>query len=109
MANFIEVVETVSPTDFVPQTSRYINSDVLRYSDQKKLTFETYKRSETPTSADDRFILLDKGTEYRPDVVSLTAYGTPDFWWRILEANNIIDIFDFKAGLTVRVPNNVGF
>ena len=109
MANFIEEVEETVAANIVIQTSRYINSTVIRYGDEKLLTFKIFKRQPVPESADDRFMLLEKRHEYRPDVVSQIAYGFPDFWWRILEANNIFDVFDFKAGRTIRIPNNVGF
>ena len=108
-SNFIESVDFLSAGDFVIQTSRYINSDVIHYGDEKKLTFKIYKRTEVPFSTNDRFIFLEKRFEYRPDIVSNIAFGFPDFWWRILQANGINDIFDFKAGLTIRVPNNIGF
>lgn len=109
MANYIEEIDILTSTDFVPQTSRYVDSTVIHYGEEKKITFKTFKRTEVPFSSQDRFIFLDKRFEYRPDIVSNLAYGIPDFWWRILEANKIDDIFDFKAGLTVRVPNNLGF
>ena len=50
---------------------------------------------------------MKPGQEYRPDLVSNRVYGTPDFWWRIMEANNIKDVFEFKAGLNLRIPGSV--
>jgi len=109
MSNYIEVSESLSSSSFVSTGSRYVASDVLYYGDDKKITFETYKRPDRAFSANDKFVLLTKGTEYRPDYVSNIAYGTPEFWWTIMEANGITDIFEFKAGRTIRVPNNIGF
>jgi len=45
--------------------------------------------------------------EYRPDLVSRDKYGIPDFWWKIMEVNNIKDIIDFKAGRTIVLPENI--
>jgi hypothetical protein len=38
-------------------------------------------------------------------MVSQEAYGVPDFWWRIMEFNNIKDVFDFKSGLNIAIPS----
>jgi hypothetical protein len=109
MAVFIEEVENSSPIDFVTQASRYVGSDVIRWGEKKLLTFKILKREEVPTSPNDRFAVIEAGQEFRPDIVSVAAFSIPDFWWRILQANNMSDIFDFKAGKTIRIPNNVGF
>jgi len=109
MANYIEEAESLFSSSFVSTGSRYVPSQVYYYGDDKKITFETYKRQERASSSEDKFILLTKGMEYRPDYVSHIAYGTPEFWWPIMEANGIFDVFEFKAGRTIRVPNNIGF
>lgn len=109
MANFIENANTPS-SKVVSALSRYINSTVVYYhiGTIKKLTFTTYKKqiSTVPTQTD-MYMVVPSGMEYRPDLVSQKIYGTPDFWWKLLEANNIKDIFDFKAGTNLRVPGNV--
>tara|TARA_Y100000034_G_scaffold74747_1_gene89835 strand:- start:2681 stop:3007 length:327 start_codon:yes stop_codon:yes gene_type:complete len=107
MANFIEPVENQTSSNFVDITSRYLDSTVFRYGDQKIITFETYKRKSALQSSEDRFFLISSAHEYRPDLVSVLAYGFPEWWWQILEANNIADVFDFKAGKTIRIPSSV--
>ena len=109
MANLIQEVDNTSATTFVNTTSRYVDSSVVYYGEDGIMTFTTYKRKETPSSSDDRFFLINKGQEYRPDIVSSIAYGISDLWWKIMEANQMSDILDFKAGTTIRVPNNIGF
>lgn len=106
MANFIEETN-ISPLRFVPLTSRYSESKIMYYTENKLLTFNTYKKTSIPSSSRDTFYVVTPKTEYRPDLVSQTAYGTVDFWWKIMEANNIKDIFDFKAGLNLRIPNAI--
>lgn len=106
MANRIEEYD-IPATTFVPPTSRYAESRVYFYGDLRKITFETYKRQIIAEDPADRVTVITPGAEYRPDLVSRDVYGTPDFWWRILQANNINDIFDFKAGLTIRIPISV--
>jgi len=106
MANYIEYASNLVPDLYVVPTSRYVNSRVVYYGNQKKMTFDTYKKSQISDNQDDKYMLITAGYEYRPDLVSQKAYFTPDYWWRIMEANNIIDILDFKQGITVRIPIN---
>ena len=105
MANKIKETN-INPDEFlVDKMSRYINSSVIYYGVNNLLTFTTYKREEIRTSPlQDRFAVISSGTEYRPDKVSSIAYGVPDLWWKIMEANGIYDIWDFKAGLNIRLP-----
>ena len=51
--------------------------------------------------------VISAGMEYRPDLMSMEKYGTTDFWWRIMEANKMKDITEFKAGKTIILPENV--
>jgi hypothetical protein len=106
MANSIEYAAT-APTMFVTPTSRYASSRVLKYSDQKITTFETYKRKSFVMASGDQLAVIPNSMEYRPDLMSIQRYGTTDFWWRIMEVNNIKDIMDFKAGKTIVLPENI--
>lgn len=106
MANPIEPANVVA-TRFVTPTSRYAEAIVIRYGETKKLTFETYKRGDYTPSPADKYTVVTKGYEYRPDLLSRKMYGTVDFWWKIMEANGIADIYDFKAGLNIRLPTNI--
>ena len=106
MANRIEVANLRNDR-FVSTLSRYNNSTIVYYGDDKKITFDTYRRTPDVRSDQDKFMVITKGYEYRPDLVSQEMYGVVDFWWRIMEVNNIYDIFDFKAGVNIRLPGNV--
>ena len=106
MANYIEFTN-IPASRFVPVSSRYIDSSVVYYTDKKLLTFETYKKPTFTPSLDDRFMVVPKGQEYRPDLTSRKFYGTPDFWWKILLVNDIKDVFDYKAGINIRIPKNL--
>lgn len=86
-------------------TSRYVNSVVVYYTENKLITFQIYKKTPIPTSKKDKYAVVTKGTEYRPDKISQQAYGTPDFWWKILEANDLKDVYELKAGLNIRIPD----
>lgn len=106
MANKIEFTNT-RPTEFVNRLSRYSESRVIYYSDLKIITFETYKRKSYISSPKDQVTVITPGMEYRPDLMSSDKYGAPDFWWKIMEANGIKDVADFKAGRTITLPENV--
>lgn len=106
MANYIEYAENLVPQLYVVPTSRYLDSRVIFYGDQRKITFNTYKSITIPENEQDRYMLVTAAYEYRPDLVSQKAYSTPDYWWKIMIANNIKDIIDFKSGITVRIPVN---
>lgn len=101
--NYFEKTD-IEPTQFVTPTSRYADSTVVYYTERKLLTFNTYKKHELAPNENDKFMVVTKQFEYRPDLVSNAAYSTPDFWWKIMEANEIKDVFDFKAGLNIRIP-----
>lgn len=106
MANYIELTK-LTPSRFVDVASRYSDLTVYYYTENKLLTFEIYKKTSIPLSKSDKYYVVTPGEQYRPDLVSNRAYGAPDFWWKILEANNIKDVYDFKAGLNIRIPSSV--
>lgn len=106
MANKIEFTETRA-TDFVTRLSRYSDSRVVYYSDSRITTFETYKRKNYRSSSKDQVAVVTPGMEFRPDLMSFDKYGVPDFWWKIMEANGMKDVTEFKAGKTVVLPENI--
>lgn len=106
MPNKIEVLTTANPSTYVNATSRYIDSTVIAYGNEKKVTFTTYKRVNRTTQFD-KYTVIPEGYAYRPDLVSNKVYGYPDNWWLIMEANQIYDIKDFVAGRTIRIPDQV--
>ena len=103
------VTTDVPPTDFVNPTSRYIDSEVILWGENRLLTFNTYKRTPIDVTEEDQFTVIKPGDEFRPDLTSFRVYGTVDFWWRIMEANGLADIFDYRAGLNIRLPSSIFF
>ncbi len=109
MPNFIEDAN-LSPDRFISALSRYRASTIIYYhiKNQKKITFTTYKKQiSTVVTENDLFMVVPSGMEFRPDLISQNLFGTPDFWWKIMEANNIHDIFDFRTGVNLRIPANI--
>jgi hypothetical protein len=106
MANKLEFAD-MRPTEFVSRLSRYSESRVIYYSNERITTFETYKRKNYISSSRDQVTVITPGMEYRPDLLSFDKYGAPDFWWKIMEANNMKDVMEFKAGRTILLPENI--
>lgn len=93
--------------NLVTPASRYRKQTVIYYGEKRFLTFDTYIRKPYVASGKEKVMVITKGIEYRPDLVSYDVYGFPDNWWRILEANSMKDIWEFKAGRTIMLPDQV--
>jgi hypothetical protein len=87
--------------------SRYRSSDVIYYGEQRYVTFTTYKRTPYVPNGLEKIMLISKGVEYRPDLVAYDRYGFAGHWWKILEVNGMKDIWEFKAGTTIFLPDIV--
>ncbi len=106
MANYIEAA-TAKANRFVIPSSRYIDSQVYYYSDERIITFETYKRKPIEDNPSDQYTVIPASREYRPDLMAFAAYGDVGFWWKIMEANNMKDVLEFKTGVNIRIPGNI--
>ena len=106
MANYITIPEeSEMPIGrFTTVSSRYRESKIVFYTENKLISFTLYRKSIYKSSVNDKYYVITPGTEYRPDLVSYAAYGTVDFWWRIMEANKIKDVFEFKTGRNIVIP-----
>ncbi len=89
---------------FMSSGSRYLKQNVIHWGESKRICFDTYIKEPYKKTGSERVMLLDAGNQYRPDLVSFEIYGYVDNWWRILEANNMKDIWEFKAGTTIILP-----
>lgn len=106
MPNTIEATTGLVNINFVGSTSRYLKSPIINYviDDTKFLTFKTFKRPTRTATDQDKFYVITKGTEYRPDIVSKRAYGKEGYWWVIMMANEMKDITEFVAGKSIIIP-----
>jgi hypothetical protein len=95
----------ITADEIVPYGSRYRNSKVIYYGEKRFVTFETYIRQKYQPTGHENVAVITKGVEFRPDLASHEYYGYPENWWRILEANNMKDIYEFKAGKTIILPD----
>lgn len=58
-----------------------------------------------PTSPFDQYYTVAEFEIRRIDLISYKFYGTPELWWIILLANNIIDPFGLTPGIILRIPS----
>ncbi len=102
----IKIEESATPArSLVSGLSRYLGSTVIFYGEQRFTTFALYNKGKGYVrNGSERVMVVSKGVEFRPDLVAYEFYGAPDFWWVIMEANKISDIWDFKAGKTIFLP-----
>jgi len=50
---------------------------------------------------------VPEGYAHRPDLIANLFYGSPAFWWKILEINGISDPFEgLNAGDRIFLPRN---
>lgn len=89
---------------YVPPSSRYFMTPVIFYED--RLTFPIYKRKQLSFNPTDQHFEITKEYEFRPDLVSNTFFGAPDFWWKIMEMNGMKDILEFRAGRNIILPGS---
>ncbi len=95
------------PQQLMAPGSRYMKQNVIYYSEKRLMTFDLYIRDTYIPNGNEKVMLITKGVEFRPDLVSFDIYGFVDNWWRILEANKMKDVWDFKAGKTILLPDRV--
>ena len=87
--------------------SRYQQTPVIQNSTTGFSTLQIYRQQPDSYSIEDNSRMYEVGpaSAFRPDRISAEAYGSVEYWWMILEANNISGIDELKPGLTLRVPN----
>ena len=83
-------------------TSRYAMTPIIIY--ENRITFPIYRKRKNKAISTGKHYEITKDTEYRPDKVSHRFYGTPDYWWKIMEINHMKDILEFKAGRNIILP-----
>lgn len=101
-----EITMDLVDSELVDSTSRYSDSKAIYWGPKNILTLKTYKRKPPIKDESDRFMVIKMGHAYRPDLVSQEVYGTPEFWYKIMELNLMSDIMEFKTGVNIRIPVN---
>lgn len=95
---------TAEGRKYVPPTSRYAMTPVIRY--ENKIAYPIYKKKNIRPSQFDKHYEISHEMEFRPDLVSNMFFGAPDFWWKIMELNGMKDILEFRAGRNIILPGS---
>lgn len=90
-------------------TVSYSNTSVYSKTKINKKYLEEYVPPITLNYDNTKEVELTSKHNFRPDLLAYELYGDADLWWVFIlyNRNKIVDpIFDFKTGLTLRVPIN---
>jgi hypothetical protein len=89
----------------LPRYSRFRNQPVFRTADGA-LFFGVYRRPVFSSSSRDRYHTVMEGEELRLDSISYRYYRTPELWWALAVANNLVSVFDDVAvGDVLLIPD----
>lgn len=102
----IEITD-IDKKSVIDPASRYQKQNMIYYGEGRLITWDIYLRQPYKPRGNEKVMLLTKGVEFRPDLVSYQVYGFPDMWWRIMEANGMKDIMEFEAGKTILLPEAI--
>ena len=88
--------------EFHKATSPYINTP------QVDFYLDLWQPVLMESSENDIDYTIEQQYDERPDLLAYDLYGTPNLWWifAVRNKDDLIDpIFDFKSGLTIKLPN----
>jgi len=86
----------------LPPYSMFSNTPV--YEVDGVIQFGLTKDAVVPDATDEMFVVPSDGVE-RLDLISYSAYGTPELWWVIARVNNIQDpLVAVPVGTPLRIP-----
>lgn len=85
-------------------TSRYTRNRQIYNKDLDAIYLESFNKYSIQLSDTPVYHVVDFKEEGRLDIISNLYYGTPDFYWAIALANNIIDPFILKANTIITIP-----
>jgi hypothetical protein len=86
-------------------SNRYDTKATLITNDGEYTRTLKYEELYAAPSDTDLYIAVDITNQYDPFKISYQYYGTVNYYWVILSANNLFSMFDLVEGLTIRIPN----
>ena len=84
--------------------SRYQIYRLIMDNDNDTYT-ETTNRTPVKESERDVYHEVQKEEENRLDIISNKYFGTPEYYWLIALANDLVDPFVVRVGDVLRIPN----
>lgn len=107
--SYLEEVREVftEPTYYKPRqytnNSRYQRVRTLQ-DDKGNIYHENWIKRKIDKTTRDSLHVVTMVDENRLDMISVSYYGTPRYWWVIALANDIIDPFEVAIGTELRIP-----
>ncbi len=86
------------------QMSRYGIYNQILDNVNNNIYLESYNKTSIDTS-DSTLHIVSKQEEGRLDIISNMYYGTPDRYWAIAMANDILDPLVIVAGTILKIPS----
>jgi hypothetical protein len=88
------------------EDSRYRGSTVTQVDNKDELTEYVVLRKplEVPLTDGDKYIIIDEGNQFRPDILSDQVYGSTRYDWALMEINGIRNFAELQFGIRLRVP-----
>jgi len=106
MATTNELLPLAEHSEIVHDYSRFFRQSVYRESGE--MFWGTWIPPEIPFSPQDVYHEVAEKDERRLDLISYRWYKTPELWWVIAEANNLMfPVDDLEIGMILRIPNKV--
>lgn len=97
------MINYLSSNNEYESLSRY---SVLRVVEESQdLYLESYNSVEVPVTDQDNYHVVKEKEVNRLDIISNLYYGTPNNWWMIALANNMIDPLVVNKGTMLRIPS----
>ena len=85
--------------------SRHLSQLIYRAPDGR-LFFGIFQKALLPSTAEDKYHTVVQGEERRLDLIAYKYYHTPELWYVIAIANNIVSVFDdIQIGDVLLVPS----
>jgi hypothetical protein len=82
--------------------SRYMDATVYPNQDQGTVTVQR----RFPKKKTERFVLYTWNASDRIDAVASRFLGAPDKWWKIMDANPLVqNVHDITPGEQIRIPS----
>lgn len=89
-------------TVFSSKNSRYTYGGI---TEESARFVEWWERVKIPPDVTDKYYVMEKQYEGRPDLLGTMLYGDPSLTWVVLQFNGILDpVTELVEGTVLRVP-----
>jgi len=84
--------------------SRFLNNSEIYTDSRDGIDKVFYKHPNIQPDVTDVIFTIPAGSEFRPDLISLSFYNSPSLVWVLMLVNEFDHIKEFYTGRNIRVP-----